>query len=65
MTEINSLEKVMFRHEKDVTFACTGIKANGEKVPLSQPECYAFINLPNAKCLGMDQKGYVIYGKCH
>jgi hypothetical protein len=54
------MKKVMFADEKGKYFGDYG-DGNG-MVPITQVECYRFINSPGIKCYGTED-GYVIYAR--
>lgn len=59
------MNKVMFKEPERYTegiYDCFEITIN-ESRPISQAECFKFINSTGVKCLGRNNHGYIIYGK--
>lgn len=62
----SKMKKIMFRKEErwteaDGIYDGYEITADG-KIPISQYECYSFINSPGVKFYGHNKKGYMVYG---
>lgn len=58
------MKKVIFREAERFTggiYDCFEVTGNGKK-PISQSECFKFINSLGVKCYGSDENGYVVYG---
>lgn len=59
------MKKVMFREAERFTegiYDCFEVTDEGS-IPISQAECYRFINSLGVKCYGRNEQGYVVYGK--
>ncbi len=58
------MEKVQFKeaeHWSDGIYDCFEVTKDGVR-PISQADCYHFINSLGVKCYGTEN-GYVVYGK--
>lgn len=62
---IGEMKKVIFREAERWTediYDCFEVTKDGKR-PISQAECYGFINSLGVKCYGSNEEGYVVYGK--
>ena len=53
------MTKVMFNEQTSEYYGVI----EGVKTPITQAECYRYINSLGVKCYGSDENGYVIYAK--